>query len=103
MKHQIIDLQFSNNQFDFYVVEKGTDKLINADIFSDDGNRFKIKDPWKGSSEEFEVFALYGNENKIMIDNGDLIAYNVMIEVNSNLFYIITSQEFNSDFEIIQN
>ncbi len=101
MKHQIINLEFKNKQYHFDILEVGSDKLINADQLIDDGRRFKITDPWKGSVEEFEVFTLIGNGNNITLKTGEEIAYNVLLEISTNTNYIITSQEFDSDFEVI--
>jgi hypothetical protein len=102
MKHIIEGLKFENRIFTYLVKGRGQSELINADRFVDDGKRYTIKNPWPGSIESYELFVLIGNGNFVN-ESMDEIAYNIILEVNSQKYYVIMSQEFQSEFKLVED
>jgi hypothetical protein len=102
MKHLIEGLKFENRIFTYLVIGRGQSQLINADRFVDDGKRYAIKNPWTSSIESYELFVLIGNGNFVN-ESMDEIAYNIILEVNSQKYYIIMSQEFQSEFKLVED
>lgn len=102
MKHKIDNLHFQNRMFTYSVKGKGQSQLINADRLVDDGNRYKLKDPLPGSIELHELFVLIGNGNFVN-DSMDEIAYNLLLEINSQNYYVIISQEFQAEFKMVED
>jgi hypothetical protein len=100
MKHKIDNLHFQNRIFTYSVNGKGQSQLINADRLVDDGNHYKLKDPLPGSIELHELFVLIGNGNFVN-DSMDEIAYNLLLEINSQNYYVIMSQEFQADYNLV--
>jgi hypothetical protein len=102
MKININNLHFQNRIFTYFAMGRGQSKLINADRFVDDGKRYAYKNPWLGSIESYELFVLIGNGNFVN-ESMDEIAYNIILEVNSQKYYLIMSQEFQSEFKLVED
>lgn len=100
MKQRIDNLHFQNRIFTYLVIGIGQSKLINADRFVDDGKRFKMKNPWPNSVEVYELFVLIGNGNFVN-ESKDEIAYNIILEVSSQKYYVIMSHDFQSDYKLV--
>jgi hypothetical protein len=101
MKQRIDNLNFQNRIFTYLVIGRGQSQLINADRFVDDGKRYKMKNPWPNSVEEHELFVLIGNGNFVN-DSMEEIAYNLLLEINSQNYYVIMSQEFQADYKLVE-
>ena len=102
MKHRIDNLHFQNRIFTYLVIGRGQSQLINADRFVDDGKRYKMKYPLPNSVELHEFFVLIGNGNFVN-DSKDEIAYNIILEINSQNYYVIMSQEFQTEFKMVED
>jgi hypothetical protein len=102
MKQSIDNLHFQNRIFTYLVIGRGESQLINADSFVDDGKHYKMKNPCPNTVEVHELFVLIGNGNLVK-DSMDEIAYNIILEISSQKYYVIMSQEFQADYKLVED